>query len=133
MKRRDDMTRVPAQRAPISAFTRLFDALWRERRAGTQGKIGAQSASQYCASRVLSWVPARVPLGQVPSLHLAGTRGIQRREFITLLGGAALATPLAAHAQQGGRMRRIGVLLPAAADDAVYQTWIGAFLQGLAL
>src|SRR4029450_12225538 len=30
-------------------------------------------------------------------------------------------------------MRRIGILLPAAADDAVYQTWVGAFLQGLAL
>ena len=57
---------------------------------------------------------------------------IRRREFITLLGGAASAWPLAARAQQGERMRRIGVLLPAAADDAQYQTWVGAFLQGLA-
>ncbi len=54
-----------------------------------------------------------------------------RREFITLLGGAA-AWPAAARAQQGERMRRIGVLLPTAADDAELQSWVGAFLQGLA-
>ena len=57
---------------------------------------------------------------------------MRRREFITLLGGAA-AWPLAAQAQQGERVRRIGVLLNAAADDAEYQAWVGAFLQGLAL
>jgi putative ABC transport system substrate-binding protein len=57
---------------------------------------------------------------------------MKRRAFITLLGGAAVIRPLAARAQQGERMRRIGVLLPAAADDAQYQTWVGAFLQGLA-
>jgi putative tryptophan/tyrosine transport system substrate-binding protein len=57
---------------------------------------------------------------------------MRRREFIAGLGGAA-AWPLAARAQQREQMRRIGVLLPAAADDAVFQTWVGAFLQGLAL
>jgi putative tryptophan/tyrosine transport system substrate-binding protein len=57
---------------------------------------------------------------------------MQRREFITLLGGAA-AWPLAAHAQQGERVRRIGVLNPAAADDAIFQARIGAFQQELAL
>src|SRR5215467_7102125 len=57
--------------------------------------------------------------------------GMKRRAFITLLGGAA-TWPLAARAQQGERMRRIGVLLPAAPDDAEYQSWVGAFLQGLA-
>ena len=58
---------------------------------------------------------------------------MRRREFITLLGGAAATWPLAARAQQGERMRRIGVLLPATADDLEFQARVGAFLQGLAL
>jgi putative ABC transport system substrate-binding protein len=56
---------------------------------------------------------------------------VRRREFIAGLGGAAMALPLAARAQQPERMRRIGVLLPAAADDAEFQARLGAFLQGL--
>jgi putative ABC transport system substrate-binding protein len=57
---------------------------------------------------------------------------MRRREFIALLGGAAAAWPVAARAQ-GERARRIGMLLPAAADDSQFQTFVGAFLQGLAL
>src|SRR5260221_14111481 len=57
---------------------------------------------------------------------------MRRREFIVLLGGAAV-WPLAARAQQGERVRRIGILLPAAADDAGFQAPFGAFLQALAL
>src|SRR3954470_8808815 len=56
---------------------------------------------------------------------------MRRGEFITLLGGAAGAWPPVARAQQSERMRRIGVLLPAAADDAEFQARVGAFLQGL--
>jgi putative tryptophan/tyrosine transport system substrate-binding protein len=55
----------------------------------------------------------------------------KRREFITLLGGAA-AWPLAALGQQGERVRRIGVLMAATADDPEYQPRIRAFQQGLA-
>jgi putative ABC transport system substrate-binding protein len=56
---------------------------------------------------------------------------MKRREFIALIGGGAAAWPLAARAQQSERMRRIGILLPVAADDAEFQTRVGAFLQGL--
>jgi putative tryptophan/tyrosine transport system substrate-binding protein len=56
---------------------------------------------------------------------------VGRRQFITLLGGAAAAWPLGAHAQQAERTRRIGVLMHLAADDPEAQARIGAFLQGL--
>jgi putative ABC transport system substrate-binding protein len=55
---------------------------------------------------------------------------MRRRQFIALLGGAA-TWPLVALAQQDQRVRRIGVLMPGAADDAEYQTRMAAFLQEL--
>ena len=56
--------------------------------------------------------------------------GMRRREFFSVIGGAA-AWPLVAQAQQGGQPRRIGILLNAAVDDPKFKTWVMAFLQSL--
>ena len=55
---------------------------------------------------------------------------MRRRDFITVLGGAA-AWPLAARAQQRERVRLIGILLPTTSDNLEFQARVGAFLQGL--
>jgi putative ABC transport system substrate-binding protein len=56
---------------------------------------------------------------------------MRRREFITLVGGAA-AWPMVARAQQNERVRRIGVLVASSADDAEFQARVAAFNEGLA-
>ena len=57
---------------------------------------------------------------------------MRRREFITLLGGATVAWPLAARAQQAGPVRRIGVLIGFAESDPSVRSWLAAFRGALA-
>jgi putative ABC transport system substrate-binding protein len=56
---------------------------------------------------------------------------LQRREFITLIGGIAVSWPIGAYAQLGTRMRRIGAMMLLAEDDPQQKAWTEAFLLGL--
>src|SRR5881296_2125199 len=77
-------------------------------------------------------MPFRVGCSAVlePVAHMRFNH-LKRRDVITLLGGAASAWPLATRAQQGERMRRIGVLMGFAEGDAGWQANVAALRAGL--
>src|SRR5262245_60676614 len=72
-----------------------------------------------------------VRAGKLPWSQLLRA-AVRRRDFISVRGGAA-AIPIAVHAQQGERVRSIGVLLPAAAGDPVFEARLAAFHRELAV
>src|SRR5262245_25157358 len=103
---------------------------------GPDLSIAFRRAADYVDRIAKGAKPADLPIEQptsfVLTLNLKTARALSLDVPPTLLARAA-AWPLVARAQQGERMRRIGILLPAAADDSRLQAWVGAFLQGLAL
>jgi len=86
-------------------------------RPGIAGEVGFRPLSKCSFDKVLSPEPEAE---------------MRRREFLGVFGSCAIAWPLAAGAQQPDRMRHIGVLMAATAQDPEYQTRVGAFRQELA-
>src|SRR6516225_8441628 len=104
------------------------------------GDTGDRRSSFGCAASAtvqpsLSVKTAPSWRGIVPFTHLARegrmTVTIGRRELLAALGGAVAAWPLAARAQQGDRMRRLGILMVGAESDPQYQADVAVFREGL--
>src|SRR5262245_10438115 len=125
--RRPDELRHPDYRC-VPSNSRL---LWPHPQRGQSGRIAGRATNQI-RTRDQSQDRQRAGSDSAQRYAVVGRRGdrMKRREFITLLGGAAAAWPLAARAQ-GERMRRVAFLHPYAENDPEVRARIVAFRQGL--
>src|SRR5262245_490310 len=100
--------------------------------------LSALHMSAFDPKRTLSRAAQRAPSSMLVwfcAMPCSGPRGeaMRRRDLIKVIAGSVAAWPLAARAQQPEQVRRVGALLPATADDAVFQARLGVFLQELAI
>src|SRR5262249_21277614 len=94
------------------------------------GPERASSASEEDANERSSRDAASVGLGPVPDRSRRG-RHMRRRDFLALIGGGVLHSPVAAFAQKGEQVRHLGVLFGLAEDDPLAKSRVNVFEQGL--